>query len=253
VRRRLTAIIGVAFCVGALTALWAARPWERAVHSDPASARTGETLSTGAPVGAVGTYGESGERAEAAPLEAEPVPSLPPPSEPSAGTPRVTVPATGPRVNRAAEAATPLDLRTRRLMIPVKGVEGGDLQPTFHAKRGIGEHEALDVLAPKGTPVVAVDDGEIAKLFYSIRGGKTIYQFDRSGRYCYYYAHLDSYASGLAEKQQVGRGQVIGYVGTTGNADENAPHLHFAIFRLGPEKRWWQGTPIDPYPVLARE
>ena len=97
-----------------------------------------------------------------------------------------------------------------------------------------------------------MEDGEIVKLFYSVRGGKTIYQFDRSGRYCYYYAHLDSYARGLAEKQQVRRGQVIGYVGSTGNADADAPHLHFAIFRLGPEQRWWQGTPIDPYPVLWR-
>ena len=109
------------------------------------------------------------------------------------------------------------------------------------------------MLAPKGTPVLAVDDGEIVKLFYSVRGGKTIYQFDRSGRYCYYYAHLDSYASGLAEKQQVTQGQVIGYVGSTGNADADAPHLHFAIFRLDARsKHWWKGTPIDPYPCWRR-
>jgi murein DD-endopeptidase MepM/ murein hydrolase activator NlpD len=147
----------------------------------------------------------------------------------------------------------PADLRDRRLLIPVQGVRATDLQPTFHTQRGTREHEALDVLAPKGTPVLAVEDGEIVKLFYSVRGGKTIYQFDPSRRYCYYYAHLDRYASGLTEKQQVSQGQVIGYVGSTGNASADAPHLHFAIFKLTPEQRWSEGTPIDPYPALTRQ
>jgi murein DD-endopeptidase MepM/ murein hydrolase activator NlpD len=138
-------------------------------------------------------------------------------------------------------------------VIPVQGVKAAELQPTFHAQRGTREHEALDVHAPKGTPVLAVEDGEIVKLFYSVRGGKTVYQFDRSRRYCYYYAHLDSYAGGLAEKQQASQGQVIGYVGSTGNAKADAPHLHFAIFKLTPEQRWWQGNPVDPYPVLTRQ
>ena len=246
-RRHLTAIVGLAFCLGALTALWAARPWDRPAPSEAIVARTED-----APVGAVGTYGETSGRREAAPLGGEPVPPLPPPSHaPSETRPAPGLAPRGP-VSGAYEMATVADLHSRRLVIPVQGVNGSDLQPTFHAQRGTGEHEALDVLAPKGTPVLAVEDGEIAKLFYSLRGGKTIYQFERSGRYCYYYAHLDAYARGLAEKQQVRRGQVIGYVGSTGNADADAPHLHFAIFRLGSEKRWWQGTPVDPYAVLAR-
>jgi peptidoglycan LD-endopeptidase LytH len=239
VRRRLAAIVGVAFCLGALTALWAARPLYRPAQSEELFA--GKDDPMGPPAGAVGTYGEtdsphpadSGAGDAVAPLTA-PVPALP---------------ASGDR----DAAPVPVDLRERSLVIPVQGVKAAALQSTFHAQRATGEHEAIDVLAPKGTPVLAVEAGEIVKLFYSVRGGKTIYQFDRSGRYCYYYAHLDRYASGLAEKQTVSQGQVIGYVGTTGNADANAPHLHFAIFRLGPNKHWWQGTPMDPYPVLSRQ
>jgi len=235
VRRRLTAIIGVAFCLGALTALWAARPLYRPAQSEEILA--GKEESMGAPTGAVGTYGET---------------ESPHPADSPGGDAVAPVPAL-PTPGGRGTAAAPVDLRDRRLVIPVQGIEPTALQSTFHAQRGTGEHEAIDVLAPKGTPVLAVEAGEIVKLFYSVRGGRTIYQFDRSGRYCYYYAHLDRYASGLAEKQTVSQGQVIGYVGTTGNADANAPHLHFAIFRLGPDKHWWQGTPIDPYPVLSRQ
>jgi murein DD-endopeptidase MepM/ murein hydrolase activator NlpD len=98
--------------------------------------------------------------------------------------------------------------------------------------------------------VRAVTDGHIAKLFTSARGGITIYQFDTAERYCYYYAHLERYADGVVEGARVERGQIIGYVGTTGNAPPDTPHLHFAIFVLGPDKRWWEGTPVDPYPAL---
>jgi murein DD-endopeptidase MepM/ murein hydrolase activator NlpD len=91
----------------------------------------------------------------------------------------------------------------------------------------------------------------VEKLFTSVPGGLTIYEFDRERTHAYYYAHLDRYAAGLAEGQALRQGDVIGYVGSTGNAAEDAPHLHFAIFVLGPEKRWWQGTAIDPYPLLA--
>jgi len=258
VQRRLAAIIGIAFCLGALTALWAARPWERASHSEEIAARTDDTTPMGAPVGAVGTYGESAGHADAAhPLGGDPVPPLPEPAgagrkgpDALAAPPASPAPALPPRSDEYV--AAPGDLRARRLLIPVKGVKPTELQETFSAQRGTGRHEAIDVLAPKGTPVLAVESGHIAKLFYSVRGGKTIYQFEPSGQYCYYYAHLDGYAAGLAENQQVNAGQVIGYVGSSGNADANAPHLHFAIFKLGPEKHWWKGTPIDPYPVLAK-
>jgi murein DD-endopeptidase MepM/ murein hydrolase activator NlpD len=110
-------------------------------------------------------------------------------------------------------------------------------------------HEAIDLPAPRGTPVVAVDDGIIKKLFTSVPGGLTVYQFDRDSTYCYYYAHLDRYAEGLKEGATVKKGDRLGYVGTTGNAPPNTPHIHFTVFRLGPEKRWWEGTPINPYPL----
>ena len=108
----------------------------------------------------------------------------------------------------------------------------------------------MDIVAARDTPVLAVEDGTIAKLFLSKPGGITIYQFDRNETYAYYYAHLARYADGLKEQARVERGQVIGYVGTSGNAPPDAPHLHFAIFKLTEQKHWWQGTPIDPYPVL---
>jgi murein DD-endopeptidase MepM/ murein hydrolase activator NlpD len=140
-------------------------------------------------------------------------------------------------------------LRARELAVPVVGVARDDLHDSFDDLRGLRQHEGIDLAAPSGTPVAAVDDGIIAKLFVSVAGGVTIYQFDPTTTYAYYYAHLDRYADGLREGQAVERGDVIGYVGTTGNAGETA-HLHFAIFKLGPEKRWWEGTPINPYLVL---
>jgi len=137
------------------------------------------------------------------------------------------------------------------LLLPVQGIRADQLQDTFTDARSEGRvHDAIDILAPNGTPVLAVADGTVEKLFDSVRGGLTIYQFEPSGRYCYYYAHLDRYAEGLAEKKTIKRGEVIGYVGSTGNASPEAPHLHFEIHVLGPEKQWWKGESINPYPVL---
>ena len=140
-------------------------------------------------------------------------------------------------------------LAPKSLAFPVQGYEQA-LRDTFHEKRGKAIHEALDIMAPRGTPVVAVEDGTVAKLFKSVPGGLTIYQFDPASQLAYYYAHLDRYAPGLQEGSRVRRGQVIGYVGSTGNAPPNAPHLHFAVFALGPQKQWWKGTAIDPYRSL---
>jgi peptidoglycan LD-endopeptidase LytH len=143
-----------------------------------------------------------------------------------------------------------VELRRRRLPIPVPGVAPSSLVPTFHQTRGGNrEHEALDILAPRGTPVVAVEESRVEKLFTSERGGLTVYLFDTSRTYCYYYAHLDRYADDLEEGDVVPRGHIVGYVGTTGNAPPETPHLHFAVFKLGPGKRWWEGTPIDPYAI----
>ena len=137
------------------------------------------------------------------------------------------------------------------LLIPVQGLLAADLTDTFTDARSEGRaHDAIDIMAPSGTPVLAVADGRVAKLFDSKLGGLTIYQFDATDRVAYYYAHLQRYADGLVEQQPVRRGQVIGYVGFTGNANPDAPHLHFAIFALGPEKQWWTGDAVNPYPLL---
>ena len=143
---------------------------------------------------------------------------------------------------------------SHRMVPPIQGLRTSDLVDTFNSSRGNGtrKHEATDILASRGTPVQAMVDGVIQKLFLSAPGGNTIYEFDDAGEYCYYYAHLDRYAEGLAQGQRVRAGDLIGYVGSTGNADPNTPHLHLAIFELGPEKRWWEGTPINPYPILLR-
>ena len=140
------------------------------------------------------------------------------------------------------------------LLLPVQGITRAQLHDTFTDARSQGRsHDAIDIMAPAGTPVLAVADGRVEKLFTSVRGGLTVYQFEPSGRLAYYYAHLQRYADGLAQGQALRRGQVIGYVGSTGNASPEAPHLHFAIFVLGPERQWWKGQAINPYPVLMGE
>jgi murein DD-endopeptidase MepM/ murein hydrolase activator NlpD len=141
----------------------------------------------------------------------------------------------------------------RAMIIPVAGVARGALRDMFDETRGNRRHEAIDILAPRGTPVIATDDGVVKKLFTSKPGGLTVYQFDPDQRFCYYYAHLDRYAPGLHEGQLLRRGEVLGYVGTTGNAPKDTPHLHFALIRLDPERRWWKGTYVNPYPSLTAQ
>jgi peptidoglycan LD-endopeptidase LytH len=143
-------------------------------------------------------------------------------------------------------------LAARPLVVPVQGVAPSALRDNFTEARGARRHEAIDIMAPTGTPVVAVDDGRLAKLFTSKAGGLTVYHFDPEEQLAYYYAHLDAYAPGLREGMSVRRGQLIGYVGSTGNVGPDAPHLHFAVFRLGPHKLWWKGDPVNPYPALRR-
>jgi peptidoglycan LD-endopeptidase LytH len=134
---------------------------------------------------------------------------------------------------------------------PIAGLALADLRDMFGEVHNGHPHEAIDIQEPRGTPVRAVVAGTVRKLFLSKPGGNTIYEFDELEVYCYYYAHLDAYAEGLREGMRVGVGDVIGYVGSTGNADSRTPHLHFAIFELGPEKLWWKGKAIDPYPGLV--
>ena len=171
--------------------------------------------------------------------------------EPTNAVVEVPAPTSGRTGVIPSSAPEARDLAARHLTIPVEGVSADTLVRSYHAARSGGrEHEAIDILAPRNTPVIAVEDGTIAKLFLSKVGGKTIYQFDPHREYAYYYAHLERYAEGLKEGETVHRGEIIGYVGTTGNAPKNTPHLHFAVFRLTAEKHWSEGTPIDPYDIL---
>lgn len=197
----------------------------------------------------VGSLGDVGTRLRAgAPLSKAAGGALDEPTNAVVEVPAPTSGRTGVIPTSAPEAR---DLAARRLTIPVQGVDPDKLVRSYHdARSGGREHEALDILAPRNTPVVAVEDGTVAKLFFSKAGGNTIYQFDPTRDYAYYYAHLERYAGGLKEGDPIHRGQVIGYVGTSGNAPKNAPHLHFAVFRLTAEKHWWEGTPIDPYDIL---
>ena len=234
---RLVRVVGLSFAVGALTA--ATLVWRLDASADPTSASV------------------SGPAAEIAALEAtaresaDPEPAHDPAEPRGAQRPGEQGEAPTGTTGSVAHGAAVADLRDRDLEIPVKGIDADDLRDTFSDARGAARaHEAIDIMAPRHTPVRAVEDGRIAKLFTSDAGGLTIYQFDPSETYSYYYAHLDRYAPGLNEGQTVRRGQVIGYVGTTGNAAENAPHLHFAIFQMTPERQWWKGEPINPYPIL---
>lgn len=145
-----------------------------------------------------------------------------------------------------------LDALARNLTIPVAGVRAEDLLDTFDDMRGTRRHEALDIPAPRGTPVLSATDGRLLRLYTSERGGLMVYTADASERFILMYAHLDSYAGGLSDGAPLRRGQVIGYVGTTGNAPPNLPHLHFAIARSSDVKKWWEGMPVDPFPLLSR-
>jgi murein DD-endopeptidase MepM/ murein hydrolase activator NlpD len=140
------------------------------------------------------------------------------------------------------------------LAVPVQGVKPAQLVDTYTQARagGARTHDAIDIMASEGTPVMAAADGTVEKLFFSDGGGGiTAYVRSPDTRWTYYYAHLQSYAPGLAEGQRVKRGQLIGRVGHTGNANPAGPHLHFAINRMQPDEKWYQGSPINPYPLLA--
>ena len=158
-----------------------------------------------------------------------------------AGAPKVTI-AEGVTVGPAG------------LAIPVAGVRPAELTDTYNQARASGarRHDAIDIMAPIGRPVVAAAPGRVEKLFFS-KGGGGISAYVRSddGRWVYYYAHLSAYAPGLREGQRLRRGAPVGFVGASGNANPAGPHLHFAINRMEPGEKWWQGRPVNPYPLLA--
>jgi murein DD-endopeptidase MepM/ murein hydrolase activator NlpD len=140
------------------------------------------------------------------------------------------------------------------LAVPVAGISIADLVDSYTQSRGGGArvHDAIDIMAPAGTPVVAAAEGIVEKLYFSRGGGGiTVYVRSPDGQWSYYYAHLQEYAPGLTEGQRVARGDRLGSVGTTGNAGAAGPHLHFAVHRMEPGEPWYEGTPVNPYPLLA--
>ena len=180
------------------------------------------------------------------------LPALPAPVAPSTSTaasasPSENTPLPGNAPAAAEGTVAPPSLH---LAMPIAGTDPEELEDTFNEIHDGHKHEALDIPAPKGTPVMAVAEGNVVKLFSSKLGGITVYQFNDAQTYCYYYAHLDRYAAGLRENTLLRKGDVLGYVGSTGNASPQAPHLHFAVSKLGPDRKWWEGTAIDPLPLL---
>ncbi len=176
-----------------------------------------------------------------------PIPSIEPPPTPAPVETNVNQ---STNVDQSINSNN-LPADSNALMIPVAGIKREQLQDTFNDARSEGRvHNAMDIMAPLGTPVVAVADGEIAKFFDSDRGGITIYQYSSDRRYVYYYAHLQKRADNLKEKDFVRRGTVIGYVGDTGNSGAGNYHLHFSITVLADGQRYWEGTDVNPYPLL---
>jgi murein DD-endopeptidase MepM/ murein hydrolase activator NlpD len=168
------------------------------------------------------------------------------------GTGRVASPSVPESVSSVAQA-TQITRISKPLIIPVAGVRSDQLVDTFTASRSEGRtHDAIDIIAPADTPVLAAADGQITKLWQSERGGTTIYQLSADQKMIFYYAHLARYADGLTEGKQVRQGDVIAYVGDTGNAGVGNYHLHFSIALVSDPKRYWEGTNINPYPLLRK-
>jgi len=175
--------------------------------------------------------------------------SLAAPAAAQQHAPRMTLMTRLDRPNRSSVVEA---LRLRNLLLPVQGIRPSQLHDTYNDARSGGRvHDAIDIHAPRGTPVLATADGMILKLHHGALGGNSIYQLDEDGRTRYYYAHLDRYEVGINEGVHVARGQVIGYVGDTGNAQPGDYHLHFAIAILSNLSRWWGGDNVNPYEVLA--
>ena len=169
------------------------------------------------------------------------------PTAAPASTPREVVGTTGPM----SGSETVNYILGRGLIVPVAGVAVSQLQDSFDEGRDEGRvHRALDILAPRGTPVLSADDGRILRVRPNALGGNTVYATDPLGRVVYYYAHLDAYQAGLVEGATVARGDVLGTVGTTGNAPKDTPHLHFQVMRMPADGKYWDGDAINPYPLF---
>ena len=168
-------------------------------------------------------------------------------------TPAGDVATVDPKGSAPVAIAEGVQVGPAGLAIPVAGIKAGQLTDTYTQARagGARRHDAIDIMAAEGTPVISAADGTVEKLFNSAQGGLTVYVRSPDRRWTYYYAHLQGYAPGLKEGQRVRRGQPLGRVGHTGNANPAGPHLHFAINQMQPNEKWWHGAPVNPYPLLA--
>ena len=165
----------------------------------------------------------------------------------TSGAPRAVVPTRGP----LSSSETVNYILGRGLLVPVAGVAASQLHDTFDEGRDDGRvHRALDILAPRGTPVLAADDGRVLRVRPNALGGNTVYATDPEGRVVYYYAHLDTYRPGLVEGATIARGDVLGTVGTTGDAPKDTPHLHFQVMSMPSDGKYWDGDAINPYPLF---
>ena len=174
------------------------------------------------------------------PVRTKPEPEI------SAPAPVVTAPA------RATSGTPESALAAKSLIIPVEGVDPSRVRDSYTSARGGRTHDAVDIMAARGTPVIATDAGTILRLRQNDAGGITIYQLDPDERFVYYYAHLDRYQDGLVEGMKIKQGDVLGFVGTTGNAPKNTPHLHFQVMLYRGRGQYWGGEPINPHPYLSR-
>jgi peptidoglycan LD-endopeptidase LytH len=165
--------------------------------------------------------------------------------------PAIDEPPTSASPSPTKDLSTGEPVISSNLIIPVVGIRPDDLRDTYNQSRSEGRvHNAIDIMAPRGTPVVAATSGKILKLFTSEKGGITIYQLDPDNTTVYYYAHLDRYADNLSEGHVAKQGEVIGYVGDTGNSGAGNYHLHFAIWKISDPKHYWDGENVNPYPLL---
>ena len=177
-------------------------------------------------------------------------------SRPSAARPAATSSATEP--SSASSSASPsasadVDyLRSRQILVPVAGADMSKVYDTFNDSRDGGErvHRAIDILAPRGTPILSADDGHILRMSTNALGGISMYTVDPQNRIVYYYAHMDHYNDAMSPGRDIAKGDTLGYVGTTGNAPKNTPHLHFQVMRWPADGKYWNGEPIDPYELL---
>ena len=238
-RTRLQILIGFFVVVCAIaTLIW----WLRVKNQ---SAQT--TINQSSPTTTSPLPSPAEEASSASTPAGEITSQQPTPSTQSTGTPGSDAAHSG----SAPSSSSAPSINSAKLLIPVAGVRPDQLQDTFKDARSEGrEHDAIDIMAPRGTPVLATADGRIVKLFYSEKGGITIYQLANDSKMIYYYAHLERYADGLAEGHYARQGEVIGYVGDTGNSTPGNYHLHFAISIVDDPNQWWGGVAINPYPLL---